>query len=359
MTIIYFILMLGIIILVHEFGHLILAKLFNVYVYEFALGFGPKIWSRKGKETTYSLRAIPLGGFNGMVEKEDTPLAFDQEGNPTEVLSVPHERTLYGVAIWKRILILLAGTAFNLLLAYVVYIAVFQINGFINEYPKPYIESVKIDSPAYEAGLQAGDLITRIEFKNGDVVVPETFYDVIIANQTNTETMTVYIDRNGQSMVFNVTPRYSEEDNAYLIGITSGELIRKELTFFEAIPVGIKYASDVVKLTFTSIIGLFTGRTGLDSLGGTISMYRYTEEAASYGLASLLSLTGSLSVSIGIMNLIPITIFDGGRIVQAIIEKIIGHRFSEKTELIITYVGLGLVLLLFVFVTYQDILKLL
>ena len=109
MTIIYFILMLGIIILVHEFGHLLLAKLFNVYVYEFALGFGPKIWSRKGKETTYSLRAIPLGGFNGMVEKEDTPLAFDQEGNPTEVLSVPHERTLYGVAIWKRILILLAN----------------------------------------------------------------------------------------------------------------------------------------------------------------------------------------------------------------------------------------------------------
>ena len=147
-----------------------------------------------------------------MVEKEDTPLAFDQEGNPTEVLSVPHERTLYGVAIWKRILILLAGTAFNLLLAYVVYIAVFQINGFINEYPKPYIESVKIDSPAYEAGLQAGDLITRIEFKNGEVVVPETFYDVIIANQTNTETMTVYIDRNGQSMVFNVDDKETHKD---------------------------------------------------------------------------------------------------------------------------------------------------
>ena len=358
MTIIYFILMLGIIILVHEFGHLLLAKIFNVYVYEFALGFGPKIWSRKGKETTYSLRAIPLGGFNGMVEKEDTTLAYDSEGNPTEVLSVPYERTLYGVAIWKRILILLAGTAFNLLLAYVVYIAVFQINGFINEYPKPYIESVKVDSPAYEAGLQAGDLITRMEFTNGEVVVPETFYDVIVANQSNTDTITVYVDRAGQEMVFNVTPKYSEEDNAYLIGITSGELIQRELNFWTAIPVGIQYASNIIKLTFTSIIGLFTGKTGLDSLGGTISIYKYTEEAAQYGLVSLLSLMGSLSISVGLMNQIPLGIFDGGKILLAIVEAILGHRLNEKVENFINYFAMAVMLMLFIFITILDIKRL-
>ena len=356
MTILYFILMLGIIVFVHEFGHLIVAKLFNVYVSEFALGFGPKLWSRKGKETTYSLRAIPLGGFNGMVENEETPLAFDEEGNPTEILQVPKERTLYGVAIWKRILILLAGTFFNLLLAAFVFILIFQINGFINEYPAPYIDSVTKGSPAETAGLQAGDLITRIEYTNGDVVIPETFYDILVANQSNTDPMTIYVDRAGEQLVYVVTPALNE-DNQYLIGITCGPLIQRELSFLDAIPVGLKYTFDTIGLTFSGIIGLFTGRTGLDSLGGTIAIYEYTKEAASYGLVSLLSLMGSLSISVGLMNQLPLAIFDGGKVVLAIIEWITGKRLSERVEAAINYVALGLILLLFIFVTYQDISK--
>ncbi|MBQ9037618.1 MAG: site-2 protease family protein [Erysipelotrichaceae bacterium] len=356
MTIIYFILMLGIIIFVHEFGHLIVAKLFNVYVSEFALGFGPKLWSKKGKETTYSLRAIPLGGFNGMVENEETPLAFDEEGNPTEILRVPKERTLYGVAIWKRILILLAGTFFNLLLAVFVFILIFQINGFINEYPAPYIDSVTSGSPAEIAGLQAGDLITKIEYTNGDVVIPETFYDIIVANQSNTDPMTIYIERAGQEMVYVVTPKLTE-NNQYLIGISCGPLVQKELTFWSAIPTGIEYTFDTIKLTLSGIVGLFTGRTGLDSLGGTIAIYEYTKEAASYGLVSLLSLMGSLSISVGLMNQLPLAIFDGGKVVMAIIELITGKRMNEKVEMAINYFALAVIMLLFVFVTYQDITK--
>ena len=359
MTIIYFILMLGIIIFIHELGHMLVAKAFNVYVSEFALGFGPKILSRQGKETTYSLRAIPLGGFTGMVESEETPLEFDEEGNPTRILTVEKSRTFYGVAPWKRILILLAGPVFNIILACLVYVMVFQITGYINEYPKPYIEAVMPGSAAEEAGLQAGDLITSITYASGKTIYPETFADITIENQGNTEKMTLEVLRGEQKLTISLTPRYDETSKAYLIGITAGPMVPRKISFLEAIPTGISYALQTVALTFDAIVGLFTGAQGLDSLGGTISIYKYTEEAASYGLPTLMSLAGSLSVSVGLMNLIPIPVFDGGKILLTIIEMIIGHRVNERFEIIITYIGLALILILFVFVTYQDIMKLL
>ena len=358
MTVIYFILMLGIIIAVHEFGHMIIAKLFNVYVHEYAIGFGPKIFSRQGKETLYTLRAIPLGGFTGMVEQEDTPIKLDDEGNPVEILHVEKNRTFYGVAVWKRICILLAGPVFNLLLACVVFIGLFQVQGYTTEYPPAIIASVMENSPAQQAGLQANDRIVKIEYSNGTVAYPETFYDVVVANTSNHDPIIMTVERNGSELSFTVTPKLNEETGSYMIGIQAGEMIVKELNFFSAIPTGISYAFEVLGLTVDSIIGLFTGKYGMEALGGTISIYKYTEEAASYGFTSILSLMGSLSVSVGLMNLIPISIFDGGRILLSIIEGIIGHRLSEKVENYIMYFGLGLVMILFVVVTIQDIKKL-
>ncbi|MBR0386048.1 MAG: RIP metalloprotease RseP [Erysipelotrichaceae bacterium] len=359
MTLIYFILILGIIILVHEFGHMITAKMFNVYVNEFAIGFGPTIVKKQGKETKYSLRAIPLGGFTGMIEHPETPVAFDNEGNATEILKVPVERTFYGINSFKRILILLAGPFFNMVLVYAVFIAIFSISGQTVTQPAPIIDQVVAGSPAEEAGLQSGDLITKIVYSDGTAIEPEFFSDISIRSRGTDDPLTLYIEREGKVIEVTVTPRYNEQEKAWLIGIQAppGEI--REISFLEAIPIGIDYANEIIGLTVESVIGLFTGRYGMDSLGGTISIYKYTEEAASYGFLSLLSLMGSLSVSVGLMNLIPIPVFDGGRILLTLIEIIIGHRLSEKTENIILYFGMGLVLLLFVFVTYQDIMKLL
>ncbi len=357
-TVIYFILILGIIIAVHEFGHLIAAKLFNVYVTEYAIGFGPKIFSKTTRETVYSLRVIPLGGFTGMVENEETPLEFDENGNPTKVLNVEKGRTFYGVSPWKRIMILLAGPLFNIILACLVFVLVFQITGFINEYPKPYIEQVVANSPAEQAGLMSGDLITKITYSSGREVVPETFYDIVIENQTNNKEMTLEVLRDGKTVTVKVTPELNPEDNSYKIGIIGGSPVARKLSFLEAIPTGISYGLETLKLTFNSIVGLFNGSQSMDSLGGTIAIYKYTEEAASYGLPSLLSLMGSLSVSVGLMNLVPIPIFDGGKIVLTLFEIITGKRTSEKVETVVTYIGLGLVFALFIFVTYQDIVKL-
>ncbi len=356
-TLIYFILMMGIIIFIHEFGHMLLAKRFNVYVREFALGFGPKIFSKQGKETLYTLRAIPLGGFNGMVETEETPIEFDENGNPTKIFTIEKERTFYGVAIWKRILILLAGPVFNLMLACLVFSSIFQINGFVNVYPAPVITAVDVNYPAYAAGLKAGDVIKKISTDAGQHVEPGTFYDIIVLNQNKKDTLTFTVEREGQILEIRVTPQYNEEEKRYIIGISAGEMIQKKITFLEGFVEGAKYTWYIITATFQAIARLFVGQ-GLEDLGGTISIYRYTEEAASYGFLSILSLMGSLSVSVGLMNLIPIPIFDGGRIVLCLIEKVVGHRLSEKTENIVMYIGLGLVFILFVFVTIQDITKL-
>lgn len=359
MTLLYFILLLGIIILIHELGHMLTAKLFGVYVKEFAIGFGPTLWHTQKGETEYSLRLIPLGGFTGMVEKAQTPMATDSEGNPTEILTIPEERTFYGVSRIKRILILLAGPVFNMLLAYAVFIAIFQISGYTVKEPAPIIDQVMAGSPAEEAGLQSGDLITRIEFSDGTYIEPEVFSDISIRSRGTDQTLTLYVDRNGTPLSFSVTPRWYEEEKSYMIGIQAPSAEVREISFWEAIPEGINYANSILAMTVESVIGLFSGKYGMESLGGTISIYKYTEEAASYGLLSLMSLMGSLSVSVGLINLIPIPVFDGGRIMLTLIEAVIGRRLDEKTENIILMIGMGLVLLLFVLVTVQDIMKLL
>ena len=355
LTLLYFILMLGIIIFIHELGHMLVAKMFGIYVYEFSIGFGPTIWSHQGKETKYSIRLIPLGGFTGMVESEETVVDYDKTtSTPTEILNVPVERTFYGAHPFKRILTLIAGPFFNMLLAMVVFISIFQITGYVTEYPEPRIEAVAENSPAAKAGIEAGDLITKMVYKDGTVIIPETFYDVIVANTSNVDTITIYVVRNGEELSFNVTPVYSEEYQQYMIGISSPPLIQNEISFWEAIPIGIEYCFYVISQTFMAIINLFKGQ-GLENLGGTIAIYEYTKEAASYGFTTLLSLMGSLSVSVGLMNLIPITIFDGGKIVITLIEWITHKRMSSKTENLVNMIGIAIVFLLFVFVTIQDL----
>ena len=357
MTVLYFMIILAVIIFIHELGHMLAAKLFGCYVSEFAIGFGPAIFQKQGKETKYTLRAIPLGGFTGMVESENTPIRFDDEGNPTEFLTVPKKRTFYGIRIWQRIVVLLAGPVFNLILACLVYVVAFQINGYIVDPAKPVIKTVVVDSPAYEAGLRDGDYVKQVVLSDGQKFSPGTFTEMVLKIQNNTDEMKFTIERNGSEVVLRVTPKYDENEKRYMIGIISADPEVRKLNFLQAIPEGFKYGIESISLTAQSIIGLFTGAQKLDSIGGTISIYKYTEEAASLGFVSVLSLLAALSISVGLMNLMPIPIFDGGKIVLACAEKVAGHRLSEKVETTMTVIGLGLVFLLFIVATYQDILR--
>ncbi len=359
MTFILFILMIGILIAFHELGHMLVAKLFNVYVREFAIGFGPKIFSKQGKETLYSLRLIPLGGYTGMIEseEEEKELADQQEGQ-SERITIPRERTFYGINPLKRICILIAGPLFNLLLASLIFVTIFEVNPQKVVYPEAVVASVTENSPAMQAGIQKDDEIIAIEYSNGDKVQVDTTYDLLINNQLHKGAYTVTVIRDGQEKKISVTPTYDEKLKEYIIGVIfAGQAQLVKMNFAEAFVQGIKSTGQSVALTIKSVLMLFTGNIGLESVSGTIGMYSYTQEAISYGFLSYLSLVGSISISLAVMNLIPIPVFDGGRVVLTIVEMIIGHRINKKVENIILYIGMGLIFALFILTTVSDITK--
>lgn len=347
-TILSFILMLSVLVGFHEFGHMIVAKIFKIYVKEYSIGMGPKIYSIKGKETEYSLRLLPLGGYCAMID----------DINEDERELYPQERTFYNAKGYKRLLTLLAGPVFNLILACLICISVYQINRDIYVYPKATIQMVEENSPAEKAGLQANDTIYKIVYSDGITSNIDDSYDLIINAQVHKGDMTVCFERNGEKMETVVSPIYNEEEQRTVMGVTFMAPTVKHMNFFEACGEGIDYFFMLLKLTIDSIIMLITGAIPKDNISGTIGIYNYTSEALSYGLESYLLLCGNISISLAIMNLLPIPGLDGGKTIQTIIEMIIGKRLPKKAEEIINYVGLVLILALFIFSNSMDIIKL-
>ncbi|MGI6608155.1 MAG: M50 family metallopeptidase [Erysipelotrichaceae bacterium] len=362
MTFILFILMIGVLITFHELGHMLAAKFFNIYVKEFAVGFGPKLFSYQGKETLYSIRAVPFGGFTAMVEEsqlESNKENKDSEENTkNEETNIKFERTFYGCSPFKRIVVLLAGPVFNFLLAMVIFIAVFSVVGEKVVYPKPIIGQVVENSPAQDAGIMVNDEILSITYSDGTKINVETTYDVVVNNSLHKGTYTLTVLRGNNVLDITVNPLYSEESKSYVIGIIfAGEPTFQKLTTAEAFAEGIKYTFESVSLTVKSVLSMFTGNIGLENVSGIVGMYSITEEALSYSLTSYFSLAGSISVSLCVMNLIPVPVFDGGRILLTVLEVITGKR-DEKLEYIVLTASMILVLGLFILITISDLGKL-
>lgn len=355
MTIFYFIIMLGVLIAIHEAGHMLVGKLFGLYVREFAIGFGPQIFSKQGKETKYSLRLIPLGGFTGFIESES-----DNDPESPDYVEIDSSRTFYGAKPLARIMVLLAGPIANILLAMIVFSSIFVASPYKVVYPPAVVGEVSINSPAYEAGMLAGDTIVKIVYSNNDEVEIKTTYDLSVNNQLHSGSMIVSVERDGQIIDLEITPRYSEESKSYIMGIMlDGNITYEKMSVIEAIGYGISSTFENVGITIKSIINMFSGQVGLENLSGTIGIYSYTQEAVSYGFLTYLSLVGSISISLAIMNLIPIPVFDGGRILLTVIEMIIGRRLNKKVEETLMIIGVLLILALFLLTTVLDVSKLL
>ena len=213
MTIIYFLLLLSAIILIHEAGHLVAAKLFGVYCYEFSFGMGPVLLKHKGKETQYSLRALPVGGFVAMAGETDGDEAYPD-------VEVPAGRRLTEKKPWQKIIIMLAGVFMNFVLAFMIFSLVILHNGTFASSPKAVVSTVVENSPAEKAGFQSGDKILEITKKDGSSIKPETFMDMQAFSSGYADEETYKIDRDGEILSITLTPEYSEEQDAYLIGIT-------------------------------------------------------------------------------------------------------------------------------------------
>ena len=338
MTLIYFILVLSITIFVHELGHFIFAKKAGIHVYEFCIGMGPRIFkfTRKNDETEYGIRLFPIGGFCSMAGEG----VEDDE-------DVPNDKKLQNKTWMQRFLTIVAGVMFNFIFALIILIIIGFINGNPNN--KPIVSQVPVDSPSYNAGLQTGDVIKTL---NGTKI--NTIDRLMIEYQMNYgETLELEVLRDGKLEKINIVP--TEKDGVYSYGFSLDSTIR--YGFFEGIKYGFSKFFSLIEQMFLVITYLVTGKLSLSNLSGPVGIYNIVGESAKAGLLNLVYLTGYLSINVGFINLLPIPAFDGGRILFLIIEKIRRKPIKPSIENTIHAVGLALLMILMVAITYNDIVR--
>ena len=353
LSIIYFILILGLIVLVHEFGHFIFAKIFHVHVYEFAIGMGPKIWDntkwrekrkKQGKkisETIYSIRLIPIGGFNQLAGEG---LEDDKK--------VKKESLLGSKPVWQRFLIMFFGAGNNFILAFIVLLLCAFIYGSPNL--STTIPNVLENSPVANAGIKSGDKILSINGKTTKTLDDIQLY-MAIAGENETE---FKIERNSKTYTYKITPFSGEEkeEKGYSFGIQFNNQL--ERGFIKSLKYAcIKFYS-IARQVFITIKELFVGGVSVKQLSGPVGIYSAVDQTRAAGWYSVLNLIALLSLNVGIMNLIPFPAFDGGRILFLVIEKIKGKPIKMETENLIHNIGFFLLLALLIYVTFNDILRL-
>lgn len=345
MGIIWFILVLGAIVLVHEFGHFIFSKIFGVYVYEFSVGMGPRLlhYKKKGGETEYSLRLIPIGGFCSLAGE-------DADDNS----KIEDNRKLYNKPVWQRFIIMVAGATFNFIFAFVLLFVMALIFGSIST--KPIIANVVEDYPAYEAGVREGDRVVSIDGKKTSSWSEVQLY---IQNAKGKSMAFVLKDENGNKRTVKITPKITEDEEgnkSYKVGIGM------DTTKKRGVLTSLSYAGETTislyKLMLTTLKLLFTGNVGINDLSGPVGIYSVVDSQAKEGIENLMSLTAYLSMNVGVINLIPFPAFDGGRVLFLIIEKIRKKPVKAKTEAMVNSIGFGLLILLMIVVTINDIFRL-
>lgn len=344
MTIIIFILVLGTIVFIHEFGHFLFAKLMGVYVYEFSLGMGPKLFGKKGKETEYCLRLFPIGGFCSMAGEE-----VDEEQ-----IKVPEERRLQAKKPWQRFLIMFFGPGFNFIFAILLLFFVALFAGSSSY--EPIISSVEKNYPAYEVGLEKGDEILEINNKKVKTLDDVSIY-LTIADKTKNTTIKVEKE-NGKIVTYKLKPKKvkENEETSYKYGI--GLKSEKKYGLVNSMKYTFVKTESLFKQMFITVKSLFTGGVKVDQLSGPVGIYSIVGEQSKEGLASVLYLMAFLSINVGFLNLLPLPAFDGGHILFIIIEKIKGSPVSQKTENMVHTIGLFLLMLLMIYITFNDILRL-
>lgn len=338
-TIIGAIFIFSVIIFVHELGHFLTARIFGVTVHEFAVGMGPALWKKQGKETLYSVRAIPMGGFCQLEGEDDDSEA---EGSFREKKPIP------------RMIILAAGAAMNLLLGFVVVLcltatAAVSGGGLVTT----RVESVMPESPVAEF-LQPGDKIVAI---NGSPV--HIRRDLSFAlSQNGGKEASLTVRRGGETLTHTFTPMettYEDGSQGYLVGF---HVAVAKPTVFGVIHEAFFQTIWMVKLVFVSLGMLLSGEVGVSDISGPVGVVGAITQVARTGWLELLYFAAFLAVNIGVMNLLPLPALDGGRILFVVLELIFRKPVPAEKEGWVHFAGFALLILLMVYATYNDILRL-
>ncbi|WP_018123508.1 RIP metalloprotease RseP [Desulfovibrio oxyclinae] len=345
------IVILGGLIFFHELGHFLTARLFGMGVKTFSLGFGPKLFGFRKGLTEYKLSALPLGGYvqlAGESEEEE-----DEEEFP--------EETLFGERpAWQRILVVGAGPFFNFVLAFLIFWALLLAKG--EPAMAPVIGQVMDDTPAKVAGLEAGDRVLSI---NGNEI---RTWDELPGHirETGVKPVTLTVEREGEQLQFTMTPKvrtiktmFGEEVSVPLVGVAAaGEQMYLPVEGTGAIQAA-EITWDQMNLVVTSFVKLVERILPAETIGGPIFLVQAVHEGTKAGLEYLLYLTAFISINLGIINLLPIPVLDGGHIVYFILEIIKGKPVDERWRAAATRVGLLLLLTLMAFAIFNDIRRLL
>ncbi|MGX7125114.1 RIP metalloprotease RseP [Enterococcus viikkiensis] len=415
-TVITFLIVFGVLVIVHEFGHFFFAKRSGILVREFSIGMGPKLIAHMGRDgTTYTLRLLPIGGYVRMAGLEDeetelspgTPLSVELteknevrrinvskkvqlpnsipmeliaadlvddltikgyvngdesqetiykvlhdatviEESGTEVRIAPRDVQFQSAKLSSRILTNFAGPMNNFILTIILFIALAFLQGGVADYNTNQIGSVEAGSPAAQAGMKDHDAIVSIEGKQvhswEDLTKPVT--------SSPGKELSVVIEQNGKQKTIEMTPR-SVESNGQKVG-QIGVTPYLRTGFFDKIMGGLTQSWDMTKNIFSALGSLFTGFS-LNKLGGPVMMFKMSEEASQQGVKTVIYLMALLSINLGIVNLLPIPAFDGGKILLNVIEGIRGKPLDPEKEGLITMIGFGFIMLLMIMVTWNDI----
>jgi regulator of sigma E protease len=343
-------LLLGVLVVVHEYGHFITARLFGVRVYEFSVGFGPLIakWIR-GK-TQYSFRWIPLGGYC-KIAGMDIAMEGDSAIPKNETLD-PKE-SFHTLSLWKQITVIAAGSVFNVMLAVITFIAALTLLGMPKNADKPIIGQVMPKTPAYQAGLLAGDRVTAI---NNQIVNSWSKMTELIQRNKGNQAE-VQIKRGDKLLMLKVNPVYDPGMKRYLVGIRyMPEYTLEKVSFGKAVNETIKLPIEIVRNLFMMITGKIKAQ-----LAGPIGMVGMVEQSLQLpplvALFNTLMLSVNIGFSLAIINmlLIPLPLIDGGWITILLLERLFRRQFSVEHKAIAQMVGLSLFILLALFIGYGDV----
>lgn len=343
------IVVLGVLIFFHEFGHFVVAKAFGVGVEKFSLGFGPKIVGKKIGRTEYCLSAFPLGGYVKLVGEEpdvelppeDIPYSFTEKSVPT------------------RMAIVAAGPLFNLILPIIIFFAVFTLSGLVML--KPVVGNVASKTPAADAGLKKGDQIVSINKK--PIENWSEMADRI--SHSKGKPLEFSVRRDGRLLTLEITPQkkamkdiFGQNHERFVVGIAaSGEIMTQRLSPYRAFIESFHRTYLIIKLTILSVVKVVQGVISVKTLGGPILIAQIAGNEVHQGLISLLSFIALVSVNLGILNLLPVPVLDGGHLLFFSIEAIKGRPVSLKTRETAQQIGIFLLIMLMILVFYNDIMR--
>ena len=333
--------LLGVLVTVHEFGHYVAGRLTGIPVVEFAISFGPKLLKWRRKETDYSLRAFPLGGFCKFLgEDEDSP----------------DPRAMNRQKVWKRFLTVLSGPLMNFVFAFVVVVVLLM--GYYTAESYPRIAEVYENTPAAAAGLQPGDVIVEM---NGEAIAFDdaSVYRAreIIAATEPEEPVSVVVDRSGERTALSIMPEIevTEQGNVYRIGIAFDG---RNFNLGEALAEAPNAVFNTVSQMLAGLRNMVFKGEGLGDVGGPVAIIHLVSEVAREGLYMVLSILFIISLNLGIFNLLPIPALDGGRLMFLLLEGIRRKPVPPEKEGLVHGIGFMLLIGFIVFVTYRDILRL-